>query len=92
MLKSIKKGVGLASRKAADYVGERVKGEIEGKVSSYKKRFNLILWEQTLFIFGFVLISLGAIQFFSRTYSTELIFVVAGIIILIIGYFVKKIS
>jgi cytochrome c biogenesis protein CcdA len=90
MFKSIKKGVTLASKKATDYVNNKVKEEVEEKINAYKNKVVSVLWVQFLYIFAFILISLGIIHFFSNSYPKEYVLIIAGVIILLIGWFIGK--
>lgn len=90
MIKAIKKGAGIASRKAADYVGSKVQTRIREKTLDYRKKLNSVIWQQFLYMFAFVLIIFGIINFFSKTYNQEFVFILIGVIILIIGFFVSK--
>jgi len=90
MLKSIKKGVGVASKGAVNYVGKKLKDEAEEKINLYRNKVESILWKQIFLILGFVLIVTGVVQFFSETYRKDLVFILIGAIILLLGLFFKK--
>lgn len=68
----------------------RVKENIDEKLMVYKKRISMWVWESVFFVFGFILLVLGIIKYLQKFIDIELIYIIAGVLFLLIGWIFNK--
>lgn len=90
MIKGVKKGLGLASKKATAYVEDKVKEGVQDRFLFYKKKIVRIVWQQTFFIFGVLLLLIGIINAVAEKLSLKYAYILSGLIAIIISFFLKE--
>jgi len=74
----------------AKNIGGRLRENIDQKMSMYKKRISLWIWEALFLIFGFILLAVGVIKYLGKILPEEIVFIVFGLLFLLVGWIFSK--
>jgi len=72
-----------------EYGLDRITRKIELSINKIKKRMFSILLQFILVALSFVLITIGAVLFFSRFFPTDIVLIVTGLLLLYIALLFK---